>query len=170
MRIAFILSLLALLPLQAGPAEGLPEFTATDASAWINSAPLRIADLGGKVVLLEFWAFDCHNCSRSAPWLNSLRQKWPNASFVVVGVHTPEFEHEKDRKNLERSMRRQGVRHAVMMDNDYAYWRSLNNRYWPAFYLADKQGVIRGVFIGETHAGDAQAREIEKQIAELLTR
>ena len=170
MRIAFILSLLALSSLQAGPVGELPEFTATDAAAWINSAPLKKADLRGKVVLLEFWAFDCHNCSRSAPWLNSLRQKWSGAEFVVVGVHTPEFEHEKDRKNLERSMRRQGVRHAVMMDNDYAYWRSLNNRYWPTFYLADKTGVIRSVFIGETHAGDAQARAIERQIAELLTR
>lgn len=170
MRLAFMLSLLALSSLQAGHEEELPEFTGTSAAVWINSAPLKKADLRGKVVLLEVWAFDCRNCSRSAPWLNSLRQKWPGAQFVVVGVHTPEFEHEKDRTKLEKSMRRQGVRHAVMMDNDYAYWGSLHNRYWPTFYLADKTGVIRSVFIGETHAGDAQARAIEQQIAELLTR
>ncbi len=170
MRVAFMLSLFALSALQSGPAEELPEFTGTTVAVWINSVPLKKADLRGKVVLLEVWAFDCRNCSRSTPWLNSLRQKFAGAELIVIGVHTPEFEHEKDRQRLEKNMRKSGTRHAVMMDNDYAYWKRLNNRYWPAFYLADKEGLIRGVFIGETHAGDTQARTIERQIAELLTR
>lgn len=170
MRCALLLSVVAVFSLRAVHEENLPEFTGATAQVWINSTPLKIADLRGKVVLLEVWAFGCRNCYRSAPWLNAVRQKFAGAAFSVVGIHTPEFDFEKDRANLEKSMRKSGMRHAVMMDNDYAYWKLLNNRYWPTFYLVDKGGVIRGVYIGETHAGGSQAEAMESQIAELLTR
>ena len=171
MRVCFLLSLLFALSLAAGQDDRpLPQFTGTSQQAWINSPPVTTEALRGRVVLVEVWAFACGNCYRSAPWLNDLRQKFDAKAFTVIGIHTPEFDAEKKRANLEKSIRKLGVRHPVMMDNDYAYWKRLNNRYWPTFYLADKECIIRGVYIGETHAGDAQARAIERQIAELMTR
>ncbi len=86
----------------------------------------------------------------------------------VVGVHTPEFEHERVRKNVEAKIEEFGLRHPVMLDNDFSYWRAMGNRYWPAFYIVDKKGLLRAVFYGETHEGDRQAGKIEATIKDLL--
>lgn len=146
----------------------LPEFTAMDEQAWINSAPLSVADFAGNVVLLDFWTFDCWNCYRSFPWLKELEQRMAGRDFKVLGIHTPEFDHEKVRANVVAKVKEFGLEHPVMMDNDFAYWRALGNRYWPAFYLVDRNGQVRGLFIGETHAGGTNARKIERLIEELL--
>lgn len=146
----------------------LPEFTAMDAQGWINSAPLSVADFAGNVVLLDFWTFDCWNCYRSFPWLKELEQRMAGRDFKVLGIHTPEFEHEKVRANVVAKVKEFGLEHPVMMDNDFAYWRALGNRYWPAFYLVDRNGQVRAIFVGETHAGDANAQNIERLIEELL--
>lgn len=145
-----------------------PEFTHQDADDWINSAPLSLDDLRGKIVLVDFWTFDCWNCYRSFPWLTSLEAHLPQDQFAVVGVHTPEFDHEKIRENIIRKTEEFSLHHPVMIDNDYSYWNAMRNRYWPAFYLLDKQGQVRAVFFGETHAGDEQAKRIEKSIRLLL--
>ena len=145
-----------------------PEFTHGGAQDWINSSPLTLAALRGRVVLLDFWTFDCWNCYRSFPWLKSVEQKFSDRAFTVVGVHTPEFKHERVRANVVRKVKEFELEHPVMMDNDYSYWRAVGNRYWPAFYLIDKQGRIRASFFGETHAGDARALAIEEHISELL--
>lgn len=129
-----------------------------------------MAALRGKVVLLQVWAFGCSNCLRSVPWLKAVQKEFPADSLTVIGIHTPEFDSEKDRVNIEKNMRRLGIRHPVMIDNDYAYWHRLQNHYWPTFYLADREGIIRGVYIGETHIGDAQAGAMQRQIRELSTR
>lgn len=146
----------------------LPEFTQTDKEAWINSEPLMIDDLGGKVVLLDFWTFGCWNCYRSFPWLKSLEARYRDEAFQVIGIHTPEFDHEKVPENVRRNVKKFGLGHPVMMDNDYRYWRSMNNRYWPAYYLIDKTGKVRGSFYGETHDGDRRAEKIEKLLKLLL--
>ncbi len=146
----------------------VPEFTHQGPEAWINSAPLSTKGLRGKVVMVEFWTFDCWNCYRSFPWLKSVERKFNARGFVVIGVHTPEFKHEHVRANVERKVKEFGLEHAVMMDNDYSYWRALMNRYWPAYYLIDKRGRIRALYVGETHAGDRRALEIEEHIATLL--
>lgn len=145
-----------------------PEFTASDPFYWINAEPLTLEDLRGQVVLLDFWTFDCWNCYRSFPWLKSLEARYEDQGLRVIGVHTPEFAHEKVKANVVRKIEAFGLHHPVMMDNDYAYWRAIGNRYWPAFYLLDRQGRIRRLFIGETHADDPQARAIEAAIRELL--
>ena len=145
-----------------------PEFTQQDAFSWINSAPLRLSELRGKVVLLDFWTFDCWNCYRSFPWLKSLEGRYKAEGLQVIGIHTPEFEHEKNKSNLAAKISEFGLKHPVMMDNHFAYWKAIGNRYWPTFYLIDKQGRIRAYFSGETHEGDRQAKAIEDTLKRLL--
>lgn len=146
----------------------MPEFTERDPAAWINSEPLRMKDLRGKVILLDFWTFDCWNCYRSFPWLTQLEESLDDREFQVIGIHTPEFEHERVRQNVEEKTGEFNLTHPVMMDNDFSYWKSVNNHYWPAFYIIDKNGRLRARFIGETHAGDNRAKEIEGLIKRLL--
>lgn len=145
-----------------------PEFTHTKEEEWLNSKPLSLEELRGKVVLLDFWTFDCWNCYRSFPWLNSLEEKMKTEQLQIIGVHTPEFEHEKIRSNIAEKIDEFMLKHPVMIDNDFSYWRAMGNRYWPAFYLIDKEGNVRARFIGETHAGDKQALAIESAITNLL--
>lgn len=144
------------------------EFTSTQQKDWINSPPLTLADLNGKVVLLDFWTFGCWNCYRSFPWLNAMEQRLAGEDFRVIGIHSPEFEHEKDYDRIQAKVQELKLHHPIMVDNDMAYWRAMNNRYWPAFYLIDKTGKIRKVYIGETHEGDARAIKIEAHIRQLL--
>ncbi len=156
---------------QAKPASfNLPEFTQQDAQRWINSSPLKIDDLKGKVVLVDIWTYGCWNCYRSIPWLNTLEEKFDDDKFIIVGIHTPEFDHETEREKIIAKCEEFKVTHPVMMDNDFAYWKALRNRYWPTFYVADKNGVVQGVFIGETHQGDKRAKEVEKLITKLMAK
>lgn len=149
----------------AGDARAAPAFTHVAREDWLNSEPLTWSDLRGQVVLLEFWTFDCWNCYRSIPWLQQLEGQ--NPRLRVIGVHTPELPQEYVRDNVVAKVREFKLTHAVMLDNDYSYWKALDNRYWPAFYLIDKRGRVRGFFAGETHAGDANARRIGAAIATL---
>ena len=145
-----------------------PEFTQTITAAWINSAPTRLADLQGKVVLIDFWTFACWNCYRSFPWLNELERRYQPQGLQVIGIHSPEFDYERERDKIVAKVKKFGLKHPIMIDNDHAYWRAMRNQYWPAFYLIDKQGRVRGQFVGETHAGDRQAQKIDKLLQSLL--
>ena len=145
------------------------EFHHKQTEDWINSAPIELEDLKGKVVLLDFWTFGCWNCYRSFPWMNSLEKRLAEEEFQVIGVHTPEFEREKQRGNVVAKVKEFELDHPVMIDNDFTYWRAMHNKYWPAFYIIDKKGQVRSVFFGETHEGDQQAIRIEKTINDLLT-
>ena len=149
---------------QAAPA---PEFTGSDTD-WLNGGPLDWQQLRGKVVLLDVWTFECWNCYRSFPWLRTLERGFAARGLRVIGIHSPEFEREREPARVRAKVREFELDHPVMIDNDLAYWRALGNRYWPAFYLVDKQGRVRQVFVGETHAGDAQATRIEAQVEKLL--
>lgn len=146
----------------------IPEFTHSDPDDWINSRPLATGDLTGKVVLIDFWTFGCVNCYKSFPWLKSIEAKYKHRDFAVLGVHTPEFDHEKDRRKVAAKVREFGIEHAVMIDNDFSYWKALKNRYWPSFYLIDKNGKVRAVYVGEMHEGGKQAERVEQQIEVLL--
>jgi thiol-disulfide isomerase/thioredoxin len=168
-------SLVGFRVLSAGPNEGndahprdLPEFTQRRASDWINSPPLRVSALRGKVLLLDVWTFECWNCYRSFPWLTAMEQRLAGESFAVIGIHSPEFERERDRAAVAAKAREFGLAHPIMIDNDMRYWRALDNRYWPAYYLVDKHGRIRAVYVGETHADTPQARKIEAELRDLL--
>lgn len=146
------------------------EFHHDQTKDWINSEPLMLDDLKGKVVLLDFWTFDCWNCYNSFPWMNNLEKRLEAKGLQVIGIHTPEFAHEKVRANIEAKAKEFKLHHPIMIDNDFTYWRAMHNKYWPAFYLIDKKGVVRSVFFGETHEGDQQAVRIEKIINELLNK
>lgn len=146
----------------------LPEFTTTEARYWLNSEPLGVEQLRGRVILIDVWTFDCWNCYRSFPWLKGLEADLSDQAFGVIGIHSPEFDHEQDPARVAAKITEFDLQHPVMMDNDFAYWRALDNQYWPAFYLVDKKGLIRYLHVGETHAGTDRARRIEEQIRTLL--
>ena len=176
MRAAFLILSLACvvaLPFQeAGSARPelprAPDFTHGLPRDWLNSPPLILSGLRGEVVLVHFWAYQCWNCYRSFPWLNALSDRLAGEPFSIVGVHTPEFGAERDRSRVRAKAREFGLGHPIMIDNDYSYWRALDNRFWPAWYLVGERGRIRGVWVGETRAGDPQARRIEAKIRALL--
>jgi len=147
----------------------VPEFTHNNSNEWINSEPLTVNDLNGKVFLIDMWTFDCWNCYRSFPWLNALEKKYRDQGFQIIGVHTPEFDHEKIPANIKAKAREFKLHHPIMIDNDFSYWRALNNRYWPTFYLVDKSGNIVYRHVGETHEGDRKALALEKKLKQLLS-
>jgi thiol-disulfide isomerase/thioredoxin len=170
MRIPLLLAGLLVLASDSLAAERplAPPFTATDPAAWINSPPLSLAGLRGKVVLLEFWTFGCSNCRNTLPWLETTAAEYAAQGLVVVAIHTPEFAHERVPANVARAVRELGIRYPVMLDPDFAYWNLMNNRYWPAFYLVDRQGRIAATAIGELHDGQPRAERFEAQLRALL--
>ncbi|MDR3417681.1 MAG: redoxin domain-containing protein [Nevskia sp.] len=151
-----------------GSGDKAPEFTHHGERDWLNSPPLTLAGLRGSVVLVDFWAFECWNCYRSFPWLNAVGDKYRQRGLRVVSVHTPELPAEHDRDELVRKAKQYGLTNPVMLDDDSSYWNAMGNSYWPAFYLIDRHGALRAAFVGETHAGDDNARAIEAAVEQLL--
>ena len=147
-----------------------PEFTQTDEDAWINSKPLKLADLEGKVVLIDVWTYGCINCTRSIPWLKHLEKRFKDQPFQIVGIHSPEFPWEKVRFAVKSKTKSLGLSHPVMMDNDFAYWKALGNQYWPAFYLVDQSSNMVAGAIGEIHIDQPQALAMEERIEQLLAK
>lgn len=160
--------LLAAACARGSPPSAAPEFTHARATDWINSAPLTLAGLRGKVVLVEFWAFECVNCLASSAWVESIARDRAAAGLVVVGVHTPELRDERSPENVRAAVARLGIRYPVMLDTDYSYWEALHNQYWPAFYLIGRDGLLHGSAIGELHIGEGPARKVEAAIDQLL--
>ena len=132
-----------------GIAEGPIASEITGITAWINSPPLTFQGLRGKVVLVDFWTYTCVNCIRTFPYLRSWHEKYADAGLVILGVHTPEFEFEKDFDNVSEAAANHGIAWPIALDNDYDTWDAFDNRYWPAKYLIDKDGVIRYSHFGE---------------------
>lgn len=146
---------------QSLPREGrAPEFVGIE--SWINSEPLTMAQLRGKVVLVDFWTYSCVNCVRTLPYLNAWHDAYASSGLVIVGVHTPEFEFERERKNVEAAVARFGIRYPVALDTGYATWEAYRNRYWPAHYFVDAKGDIRYHHFGE--GGYAHAEEVIKAL------
>ena len=146
---------------ESGLYPSAPEFVGI--AKWINSEPLKIEELKGKVVLVDFWTYTCVNCIRTLPYLNEWYEKYKDNGFVIVGVHSPEFEFEKEYDNVLNAVEKYGIKYPVAQDNDHATWDNYYNRYWPAEYLIDVNGNIR-----HFHAGEGDYEETEKLIQELL--
>jgi cytochrome c biogenesis protein CcdA/thiol-disulfide isomerase/thioredoxin len=136
----------------------------TGISAWVNSPPLSIPKLRGKVVLVDFWTYSCINCLRTLPYLKSWDERYRSQGLVILGVHTPEFGFEHDLGNVRAAVKRLGVRYPVALDNDYGTWKAYSNNYWPADYLVDQNGNIRDV-----HFGEGDYARTEHDIRLLLT-
>lgn len=130
---------------------------------WINAEPKLSSELKGKAVLVEFWTFGCYNCRNVEPYVKKWHELYSAKGLVVIGVHTPEFDYEKDPANVQRYVREKGIHHAVAIDNDSVIWNSFSNRYWPALYLVDKKGVVR-----YAHIGEGGYQETENRIRALL--
>ena len=130
---------------------------------WINSPPLTLEGLKGKVVLVDFWTYSCINCVRTLPYLRSWNDKFAQQGLVILGVHSPEFAFEKDLGNLKSAMKDLGVTWPVVQDNDFGIWNAFKNRYWPAHYLFDKTGVMV-----QSHFGEGGYAETEALIKQLL--
>ena len=128
------------------PGQSAPEITN---GTWINSEPLRLTQLRGKVVLVEFWTFGCYNCQNVEPYVKKWHDRFKDSGLVVIGVHSPEFGHERVLKNVRNYVREHGIQYAVAIDNEYETWTRYQNHYWPAMYLIDKKGTIRYTRIGE---------------------
>ena len=146
----------------------LPEFDEPRESRWINTKPLTVDDLAGRVVMVEFWTSSCVNCIRSHPWVQELQSRYEKRGLTILGIHTPEFEYENDLERLRKYVVDEGVTYPNLIDNEHRYWNKLENRYWPAFYLVDRQGKLRHLQIGETHSGTESARGFEQVLERLL--
>lgn len=118
---------------------------------WINSNPLTMQQLKGKVVLVDFWTYSCINCIRTLPYVTSWYEKYKDQGFVVLGVHTPEFAFEAKKENVEAATKKFKINYPVALDNNFGTWNNFDNKYWPAHYLIDKQGNVVYTHFGEGH-------------------
>ncbi len=130
---------------------------------WINSDPLTLEKLKGKVVLIDFWTYSCINCKRTQPYLNAWHDKYSDDGLVILGIHAPEFAFEKVPKNVEDAVKEAKIKYPVGLDNDFSTWRAYDNKFWPAKYLIDKNGKVR-----YTHFGEGDYEESERAIQTLL--
>ncbi|HJU33538.1 MAG TPA: thioredoxin family protein [Nitrososphaera sp.] len=132
-------------------------------TGFINSQPITLADLRGKVVLIDFWTYSCINCIRTIPYLNAWYEKYANEGLVIVGVHTPEFDFEKDYNNVKAAVEKFDIKYPIVQDNEKETWSAYENRYWPRKYLIDSEGYVR-----YDHIGEGAYAETEKIIQSLL--
>lgn len=116
---------------------------------WLNSPPKTIASLRGKVVLVEFWTFECWNCHHVEPYIKEWHADYRDAGLEVITVHAPEFDRERDPAKVQAYVDKAGIKYAVAIDNDFANWNRYRNRFWPTLYLIDKHGMVRYSKIGE---------------------
>ena len=134
----------------------------TRATEWINTPRLTTAHLRGKIILVDFWTYTCINWLRTVPYVRAWAQKYKDG-LVVIGVHTPEFEFEKNVTSVRREVQRRVIEYPVVIDSDYAIWRAFRNQYWPALYFLDARGRVR-----ERHFGEGEYEKSEKNIQRLL--
>ena len=139
-----------------------PELTGI--AGYINTNEgFKLSDAAGKVILVDFWTFSCINCIRTQPYLNVWQEKYADKGLVIVGVHTPEFDFEKEIENVQKAVVKEKIKYPVVLDNDFSTWRAYKNRYWPRKYLIDADGFIRYDKIGE-----GAYEETEQMIQQLL--
>jgi cytochrome c biogenesis protein CcdA/thiol-disulfide isomerase/thioredoxin len=147
--------------------DGLPKLGAAPDFAgvthWLNSKPLHMQQLRGKVVLVDFWTYTCINCLRTLPYVTAWDRKYRDQGLVIVGVHTPEFGFEKETGNVRDAIARNGIHYPVAQDNDYGTWDAWGNQFWPAKYLIDADGQVR-----YTHFGEGDYATTEGAIRSLL--
>ena len=138
-----------------------PDFS--NLSGWLNTSPVTINDLKGRIVLLDFWTYSCVNCIRTLPHMKAIHAKYSQDHFVLVGVHTPEFGFEKKPENVADAVRRFGIEYPVAIDSENTTWRLYGNQYWPRQTLIDSNGIVRW-----EHAGEGDYDKMENMILNLL--
>ncbi len=137
-------------------------------SSWINTKPLRARDLEGTPRLVEFWTFDCVNCQNSVLAMREIYGLYAKQGLRVLGIHTPEFPHERDSSAVAAAVKKQGIGYPVGLDNDFAVFNGFKNKYWPAIFVVDREGIIRATHIGELHVGTRAWRNLCASIERVL--
>jgi thiol-disulfide isomerase/thioredoxin len=144
-----------------------PELRGID--TWINSRPLTLAELRGKVVVVHFWAFGCINCIHNLPHYQAWYDKFPQSDLVIIGLHTPETSAERDVENLRQNVKQRGIEYPVAFDAAADNWKAWANNLWPSVYLIDRRGQVRGWWYGELNWEGAKGEEsMRKRIEKLL--
>ncbi|WP_266158022.1 redoxin family protein [Dyella silvatica] len=145
------------------PSTGVSAPDLSGATRWFNSPPLSMGALRGKVVLVEFWTRECINCLHVLPHTKALYERYAGGGLVVIGVHTPEYDEERDPASVQAAMQRLGIGWPVAVDNDYRIWNAYGNRFWPAIYLIDREGRV--VY---RHIGEGGYDRTEERVRQLL--
>jgi thiol-disulfide isomerase/thioredoxin len=140
-----------------------PLYSLSGSTGWLNSKPLTAKDLKGKVVLVDFWDYSCINCIRAVPYVRAWAEKYKSSGLVVIGVHTPEFDVEKQASNVQKATQKFGITYPVALDNNYKIWNGFQNQYWPAHYFIDAKGKVR-----YEHFGEGAYDQSERWIQQLL--
>jgi thiol-disulfide isomerase/thioredoxin len=143
------------------PAQPATEFVGL--GEWVQGQPTSLAALHGQVVLVEFWTFGCINCVRTLPTVERWYQTYKDQGLRVIGIHAPEFDHERVAANVARAVVDRHLSYPVVLDNELATWQAYDNHYWPAQYLIDRQGSLRNI-----HYGEGRYKETELAIQQLL--
>jgi thiol-disulfide isomerase/thioredoxin len=131
---------------------------------YLNTTPEELAqEIEGKVVLYDIWTYSCINCIRTLPYITAWDDKYADQGLLIIGIHSPEFEFEKDPQNVQMAMEKHGITYPVVLDNDKETWKAFENRYWPRKYIADNEGYIR-----YDHIGEGAYKETEQVIQDLL--
>jgi thiol-disulfide isomerase/thioredoxin len=130
---------------------------------WINSEPLTLKSLQGRVVLIEFWTFACYNCRNTLPALKKWDAQYRDKGLTIIGVHTPELDFERDLKQLRREITKLGIKYAIVTDQDYSTWKAYGVEAWPTLFVLDKKGRVRW-----THVGEGYYDETEEVFKKLL--
>lgn len=153
------------------PSRNMTEHTEAPAApeissgVWINSEPLTLKSLRGRVVLLDFWTFACYNCRNTLPALRKWDAQYRDQGLTIVGVHTPELDFERDIDQLRREVAELGIKYPVVTDQDYSTWKAYRVEAWPTVFLLDKQGRVRWTHVGEGYYDETEAA-IKKLLAE----
>jgi len=138
-----------------------PEIKKSD--VWINTAPLTLASLKGKVVVIDFWAFDCPYCAEAMPHVLDLYDKYAKDGLVIIGVHTPRIDSEKDVPKIKEAVIKKGIQYPVVVDNKYDIWSDYLCNVWPSQFVVDREGIIQF-----SHSGLGRYDEMEKVVQNLL--
>ena len=136
-----------------------------DGDAWINSSPLKLEQLRGKVVLIDFWAWDCPFCAQAMPHIKELYDKYAKDGLVIIGVHTPRIDYEKDIPKIKEAVAKKGIKYPVVVDNKYQIWSDYLCNTWPSHFVLDQAGVIQ-----LSHSGTERYEDTEKVIQRLLAK
>ena len=150
-------------PGQTAPA---PEFRGV--TEWINSGPLTMAKLRGKVVLVHFWTNGCYNCKNNYPHYKAWQERYAGKDVVIVGIHTPETPGERDVDRIKAQAAKHGLKFPIAVDNDRSNWNAWNNRYWPTVYVVDRQGRVRYGWEGELNYKGATGEETVRRLVDSL--
>ena len=148
---------------QPVPGDRSPSAPELAPGTWINSDPLTLKGLRGRVVLVDFWTFACYNCRNTLPYVKEWDTRYREKGLTIIGVHSPELDEERVLENVRRETAALGIRYPVVTDNDYTTWRAYGVEAWPTFFLVDKQGRIRW-----SHVGEGKYEEAEKVIKALV--